>query len=71
MKKSILNIGKALNKQSQKEILGGRIRLFPAPTEYNFCCLPFPVSAWIAEYGYRPNYTCEGYVCEPAGDIVY
>ncbi|WP_299622447.1 hypothetical protein [uncultured Tenacibaculum sp.] len=70
MKKSILNLGTVLNKKAQKEVKGSGG--FPAPTEYNFCCLPIPVSAWIAEYGFRPRWDCEDVSCTPnGGGIVY
>lgn len=55
MKKSILNLGKILNKIEQKNINGGYI-----PTLYQFCCSRTQ-SFWIEAYPFLGNdtyYTC-------------
>ncbi|WP_299124034.1 hypothetical protein [uncultured Tenacibaculum sp.] len=66
MKKSILNIGKALDKVEQKEIKGGFI-----PTLYQFCCTRTQ-GFWISQYpfiGNDPFYTCTGDVCSGGNEL--
>ncbi|CAL2104709.1 conserved protein of unknown function [Tenacibaculum sp. 190130A14a] len=60
MKKSILNLGKALNRENQKRINGGFI-----PTLYQFCCTRTQ-GFWISNYPFiasDPFYTCTSEVC--------
>ncbi|MEX6626208.1 hypothetical protein [Tenacibaculum salmonis] len=60
MKKSILNLGKALNKTEQKNVNGGYV-----PTPFQFCCTRTQ-GFWINNYpfiGEDPDYICTRDVC--------
>ena len=58
MKKSILNIGKALNKAEQKEINGGRNWngfCFPSEAKCNHYCTTSCSPCGVSSFGYTPH----------------